>query len=85
MQIFCIINIFDAYQNIEIKYNNQSQKIKVDYNNLTNKIVELASTISNSKVYISGLPENNLFVLKEEILNKSQIEYSNNNIEVIII
>lgn len=88
VQIFWIMNIFDKEQTLEVRYNYDDanpQIFRIDYNELIDKIVELASTAENSKIYLSGLPENNLFTLKEEIINQSQIKYSNNNIEVILV
>ena len=85
IELFCILDPFQYIQTIKVKIDGKDNNIFAKMDTLPDVLNIAASWKSSSKIYLSGLSEEFLLPLKEEILKKSQTDYSNNNIEVILV
>lgn len=86
IELFCVLDPFQYIQTIKVKIDGkEDNNIFSEIDTLPDVLNTAAKQKTNSKIYLSGSSEVFLLPLKEEILKKSQTEYSNNNIEVILV
>ena len=86
VNIKCVLNLFTAKQSIVVEKENQAPlTINCFFDDLTIFLADFASNYKNSTIYLSGSTDEILIPIKNEILELSHTQYSNNNVEVIII
>lgn len=84
-KIKCVIDLFKGFQTFSVEINNKEELFNCPFYDLSDTLSQFAAKYDNSQIYLGGLTEEQLIPIKEEILTKSQTEYSNNNIEVILV
>ena len=86
VNIKCVLDLFSAKQTVTVEKENQaSLTINCFFDDLSTFLADFASNYSNATIYLSGATNEILNPIKEEILTKSQTDYSNNNIEVVLV
>lgn len=86
VNIKCVLDLFSAKQTVIVEKENQaSLTINCFFDDLSTFLADFSSKYSNTTIYLSGATNEILNPIKEEILTKSQTDYSNNNIEVILV